>query len=154
MRGEILRNITSRLHSAASACRHFALYEDAVLFKAQDVPHTNIPSSRNYFYHDRHVIGRFATSLRNVVDALVIGAGAAGLSPSLALGRVLRSAVVFDSDEYRNAFLMDYSKLRVLGHRRPVLIFGSVTEWLSPLDHNEIHRRGNEPNDCRRKKQF
>jgi thioredoxin reductase len=40
---------------------------------------------------------------RNVLDVLVIGAGPAGLSASLTLGRVLRSAVVFDSREYRNA---------------------------------------------------
>ncbi|KAL0940445.1 thioredoxin reductase [Colletotrichum truncatum] len=39
--------------------------------------------------------------LRNVLDACIIGSGPAGLSAALSLGRVLRSAVVFDSGEYR-----------------------------------------------------
>ena len=40
--------------------------------------------------------------LRNVLDALIIGGGPAGLSAALALGRVSRSAVVFDSRQHRN----------------------------------------------------
>lgn len=37
-----------------------------------------------------------------IVDALIVGGGPAGLSAALALGRVKRSAVVFDSGAYRN----------------------------------------------------
>lgn len=36
-------------------------------------------------------------------DALIIGGGPAGLSTALALGRVCRSALVFDSRTYRNS---------------------------------------------------
>ncbi|KAF4450811.1 Thioredoxin reductase [Fusarium austroafricanum] len=41
--------------------------------------------------------------LRNVLDVLIIGAGPAGLSAALALGRVRRSAIIFDYSEYRNS---------------------------------------------------
>jgi thioredoxin reductase len=37
-----------------------------------------------------------------ILDTLIIGGGPAGLSAALALGRVKRSAVVFDSGVYRN----------------------------------------------------
>lgn len=37
-----------------------------------------------------------------IYDALIVGAGPAGLSAALALGRVNRSALVFDSGVYRN----------------------------------------------------
>lgn len=39
---------------------------------------------------------------QKLFDALVIGGGPAGLSAALALGRVCRSALLFDSGEYRN----------------------------------------------------
>ncbi|EQB56090.1 hypothetical protein CGLO_03929 [Colletotrichum gloeosporioides Cg-14] len=39
--------------------------------------------------------------LRNVLDVCIIGAGPAGLSAALSLGRVLRSAVVFDSGDWK-----------------------------------------------------
>lgn len=38
-----------------------------------------------------------------IFDALIIGGGPAGLSAALALGRVKRSALVFDSGIYRNS---------------------------------------------------
>ncbi|VUC35349.1 unnamed protein product [Clonostachys rosea] len=41
-------------------------------------------------------------TLRNTLDALIIGGGPAGLASALALGRVLRSAAFFDSRQYRN----------------------------------------------------
>lgn len=37
-----------------------------------------------------------------IYDALVVGGGPAGLSAALALARVCRSSIVFDSGEYRN----------------------------------------------------
>ncbi|KAM0340375.1 hypothetical protein ACHAPU_010511 [Fusarium lateritium] len=40
--------------------------------------------------------------LRNVLDVLIIGAGPAGLSAALVLGRMRRSVMVFDSGEYTN----------------------------------------------------
>ncbi|KAI6752376.1 hypothetical protein HG530_013745 [Fusarium avenaceum] len=40
--------------------------------------------------------------LRNVLDVLIIGAGPAGLSAAIALGRVRRSAIVFDSGDQKN----------------------------------------------------
>ncbi len=43
------------------------------------------------------------TQPKAVYDAAVIGGGPAGLSAALALSRVLRSAVIFDSGLYRNA---------------------------------------------------
>lgn len=36
-------------------------------------------------------------------DALIVGAGPAGLAAALALGRLCRTAVVFDSGQFRNA---------------------------------------------------
>ncbi|KAF3801164.1 Thioredoxin reductase sirT [Colletotrichum gloeosporioides] len=39
--------------------------------------------------------------LRNVLDVCIIGGGPAGLSAALSLGRVLRSAVVFDSGDWK-----------------------------------------------------
>ncbi|CAI0643318.1 unnamed protein product [Colletotrichum noveboracense] len=39
--------------------------------------------------------------LRNVLDICIIGAGPAGLSAALSLGRVLRSAVVFESGDWK-----------------------------------------------------
>lgn len=38
-----------------------------------------------------------------VFDALIVGGGPAGLSAALALARVQRTALVFDSGHYRNA---------------------------------------------------
>ncbi|CEJ82329.1 GliT [[Torrubiella] hemipterigena] len=38
-----------------------------------------------------------------IFDALIVGGGPAGLSAALALGRINRTALVFDSGEYRNA---------------------------------------------------
>ena len=40
---------------------------------------------------------------RTIYDALIIGAGPAGLTTALGLGRVMRTAMVFDSLDYRNA---------------------------------------------------
>lgn len=40
--------------------------------------------------------------LRNVLDVLIIGTGPAGLSAAIALGRVRRSAIVFDSGDQKN----------------------------------------------------
>ncbi|KAG5659998.1 hypothetical protein KAF25_003520 [Fusarium avenaceum] len=40
--------------------------------------------------------------LRNVLDVLIIGAGPAGLSAAIALGRVRRSAIVFDSSDQKD----------------------------------------------------
>lgn len=37
-----------------------------------------------------------------VYDALIIGGGAAGLSAALALARVRRTSILFDSGDYRN----------------------------------------------------
>ena len=51
----------------------------------------------------RHVC-RFAYQRFTVLfDALIVGGGPAGLSAALALGRVCRSALLFDSGVYRNA---------------------------------------------------
>ncbi|KAF5724834.1 nonribosomal peptide synthetase [Fusarium mundagurra] len=40
--------------------------------------------------------------LRNVLDALIIGTGTAGVSAALSLGRARRSAIVFDIDDHRD----------------------------------------------------
>jgi gliotoxin/aspirochlorine biosynthesis thioredoxin reductase len=39
---------------------------------------------------------------RPTYDALIVGAGPAGLTAALGLGRIMRTAIVFDSQEYRN----------------------------------------------------
>lgn len=41
-------------------------------------------------------------AVQTIYDALIIGGGPAGLSAALALARVCRSSMVFDSGEYRN----------------------------------------------------
>ncbi|TWU74039.1 hypothetical protein ED733_002385 [Metarhizium rileyi] len=41
-------------------------------------------------------------TVQTIYDALIIGGGPAGLSAALALARVCRSSMVFDSGEYRN----------------------------------------------------
>lgn len=44
-----------------------------------------------------------ATSMATKAEVLIIGGGPAGLSAALSLARARRSAIVFDSGEYRNA---------------------------------------------------
>lgn len=68
--------------------------------------------------------------LRNIADVLVIGAGPAGLSALLAPGRVLRRAVVFDSDEYRNASSSHAHTIPLHDHENPAKIRHEMEEEL------------------------
>jgi thioredoxin reductase len=55
-----------------------------------------------------------------VFDALVIGAGPAGLSAALALGRVMRTAAVFDTGIFRNANTSHMHTVPTWDHHSPV----------------------------------
>lgn len=58
-------------------------------------------------------------STTNIVDALIVGGGPAGLSAALAFARQNQSAIVFDSGRYRNA-ATDYMHLIPgLDHKAP-----------------------------------
>ena len=48
-------------------------------------------------------VARWGAEVTSTVDVVVVGAGPAGLSASLVLGRCRRQVVVVDSGEYRNA---------------------------------------------------
>jgi thioredoxin reductase len=45
---------------------------------------------------------KMSGTVHTIYDALIIGGGPAGLSAALALARVCRSSLVFDSGDYRN----------------------------------------------------
>ena len=55
----------------------------------------------------------------NVVDALIVGAGPAGLSAALGLCRQRRSAVLFDSGAYRNAITPHMHNFPTWDHQAP-----------------------------------
>jgi len=55
----------------------------------------------------------------NVVDALIIGAGPAGLSAALGLCRQRRTAVLFDSGVYRNAITSHMHNFPTWDHQSP-----------------------------------
>lgn len=55
-------------------------------------------------------------------DALIIGGGPAGLSVALALGRTRRTAVVFDSGEYRNSLSSHAHTIPTHDHKDPAVI--------------------------------
>ena len=57
----------------------------------------------------------FAKSL----DALIIGAGPAGLSAALSLARQLHTVVVFDSSSYRNATSSHMHTVLTWDHKNP-----------------------------------
>ncbi|KAL2678829.1 hypothetical protein Neosp_009581 [[Neocosmospora] mangrovei] len=69
--------------------------------------------------------------LRNVVDALIIGAGPAGLSAALALGRVMRSAAVFDSHQYRNEASEHVHTVPLHDHENPATIRASMKQEIA-----------------------
>ncbi|KAI0629068.1 FAD-dependent pyridine nucleotide-disulfide oxidoreductase-like protein [Trametes polyzona] len=68
--------------------------------------------------------------LDGVVDVLIVGAGPAGLSAALSLGRLLRTAVVFDSKEYRNAPTSHAHNVPTHDHKPPAAIRGAMKEEL------------------------
>jgi gliotoxin/aspirochlorine biosynthesis thioredoxin reductase len=57
-------------------------------------------------YNDKHdanmLTGTAAAAGPKIYDALIIGGGPAGMSAALALARVCRTSILFDSGEYRN----------------------------------------------------
>ncbi|KAI0631670.1 thioredoxin reductase glit [Trametes polyzona] len=65
-----------------------------------------------------------------VVDVLIVGAGPAGLGAALSLGRLLRTAVVFDSQEYRNAATEHAHNVPTHDHKPPAAIRGAMKEEL------------------------
>ncbi|KAF1974454.1 FAD-dependent pyridine nucleotide-disulfide oxidoreductase-like protein [Bimuria novae-zelandiae CBS 107.79] len=56
----------------------------------------------------------------SVFDALVIGAGPAGLSAALALGRVMRTAAIFDTGIFRNAPANHMHTVPTWDHQSPL----------------------------------
>lgn len=63
-------------------------------------------------------------------DALIIGGGPAGLSAALALGRTRRTAVIFDSGEYRNAMSAHAHTIPTHDHEDPAVIRGEMAAEL------------------------
>jgi thioredoxin reductase len=57
-----------------------------------------------------------------MLDVLIVGAGPAGLSAGLALGRVLRSAVIFDINTFRNAASSNAHTIPTRDHEDPAEI--------------------------------
>ncbi|KAF4458819.1 hypothetical protein FALBO_14439 [Fusarium albosuccineum] len=61
-----------------------------------------------------------------LVDALIIGAGPAGLSAALALARQLHTAVVFDSSLFRNARSTHMHTIPTWDHKDPAAFRGAT----------------------------
>ncbi|KAJ4224620.1 hypothetical protein NW757_014319 [Fusarium falciforme] len=61
-----------------------------------------------------------------LVDALIIGAGPAGLSAALALARQLHTAVVFDSSLFRNARSAHMHTIPTWDHKDPAAFRGAT----------------------------
>jgi thioredoxin reductase len=59
------------------------------------------------------------TTSPGVVDALIIGAGPAGLSAALTLARALHTVIVFDSQKYRNAKAEHMHAVTTWDHQPP-----------------------------------
>lgn len=60
------------------------------------------------------------------VDALIIGAGPAGLAAALALARQLHTAVVFDSSLFRNACSTHMHTIPTWDHKDPAAFRGAT----------------------------
>ncbi|KFY22476.1 hypothetical protein V493_06556 [Pseudogymnoascus sp. VKM F-4281 (FW-2241)] len=78
-----------------------------------------------------HPAGRFAaktssTTTMPLVDALIIGAGPAGLSAALALARQLHTAIVFDSSLFRNARSAHMHTIPTWDHKDPAAFRGAT----------------------------
>ncbi|OBT75729.1 hypothetical protein VF21_05898 [Pseudogymnoascus sp. 05NY08] len=61
-----------------------------------------------------------------LVDALIIGAGPAGLSAALALARQLHTAIVFDSSLFRNALSVHMHTIPTWDHKDPAAFRGAT----------------------------
>lgn len=83
-----------------------------------------------------NLVPNFFTSLANnititaatmpLVDALIIGAGPAGLSAALALARQLHTAIVFDSSLFRNARSAHMHTIPTWDHKDPAAFRGAT----------------------------
>lgn len=83
-----------------------------------------------------NLVRNFFTSLANnltataatmpLVDALIIGAGPAGLSAALALARQLHTAIVFDSSLFRNARSTHMHTIPTWDHKDPAAFRGAT----------------------------
>src|SRR5690348_7851847 len=79
----------------------------------------------NYF---TSITRNLTTTTANMplVDALIIGAGPAGLSAALALARQLHTAVVFDSSLFRNARSAHMHTIPTWDHKDPAAFRGAT----------------------------
>lgn len=77
---------------------------------------TTISSRSPNIHSSKRTVNTIAMA---VVDALIIGAGPAGLSAALALARQLHTAVVFDSGVYRNDLSKHMHTLATWDHKDP-----------------------------------
>jgi thioredoxin reductase len=66
--------------------------------------------------------------MSDLVDALVIGAGPAGLSVALALARQLHTVAVFDSNTYRNDTAKFQHMVLTWDHREPSIYRAEARE--------------------------
>lgn len=66
------------------------------------------------------------TTTMPLVDALIIGAGPAGLSAALALARQLHTAIVFDSSLFRNARSAHMHTIATWDHKDPAAFRGAT----------------------------
>jgi thioredoxin reductase len=74
----------------------------------------------------------------SIFDALVIGAGPAGLSAALALGRVLRTAAIFDTGIFRNAPANHMHTVPTWDHQNPVAFRQQCISELRERYHGTI----------------
>lgn len=78
------------------------------------------------------------TSPATIYDVLIIGAGPAGLSTALGLARQTYSAIVFDSQQYRNAYTQRMHNVVTWDHRPPAEFRAAARENIQSR-YNSIH---------------
>jgi thioredoxin reductase len=82
------------------------IYHSRALFPANNTnppdPNCDININIDNHNHQDMLTSTAAAAGPKIYDALIIGGGPAGMSAALALARVCRTSILFDSGEYRN----------------------------------------------------
>lgn len=71
----------------------------------------------------------------SIVDVLIIGAGPAGLNAALGFARTLRTALVFDSQEYRNQGISHMHTVASRDHTDPAVFRSVAREQITSRYH-------------------